>query len=75
MGASVNRSQERAVSGKWSSLEGWVDLDIGRRRERHEHVLKLGIQMASYSANNGRSRLRVEREANVSKKGDEGLSP
>lgn len=53
MGAPMDRSQERAVSGRWSSLEGWVDLDIGRRGERHGHVLKLGIQIASYSANNG----------------------
>lgn len=53
LGAPVDLSQERAVSGRWSSLEGWVDLDIGGRGERHGHVLKLGIQMASYSANNG----------------------
>lgn len=49
MGAPMDLSQERVVSGRWSSLEGWVDLDKGRRG----YVLKLGIQMALHSANSG----------------------
>lgn len=37
MGAPVDPSQERAVSGRWSGLEGWGDLDVVRRGKRHGH--------------------------------------